>query len=174
MDQPRIVILSCILYRGLLHCGPTAFWHEYQRDLLSDFRQQCLAAYRQQGRFGVLSLWPTHLTLTFRDLSYEHLSVIWQVIIKWHKIITALSSELKQPKNTQKEPLITFEFKQYKETQRGAEIALEGFRKEFLNSLKRDLKERGIDSPENMDLIIIDEAHCFNLDGTVQKHLTQE
>ncbi|GCE28563.1 hypothetical protein KDA_40470 [Dictyobacter alpinus] len=70
---PKVILLSLLLYRGLLRLGPPAFRRDYAAAALNDFRQCCRAAYQQQGAAGVLLLWPALIGETVPGLLAEYL-----------------------------------------------------------------------------------------------------
>lgn len=76
-SQPRIILLSLLLYSWLLKLAPGEFRRDYTIPALQDFQRCCSDAYRERGSLGVLSLWPLLFGETLIGLLAEHLSEIF-------------------------------------------------------------------------------------------------
>jgi hypothetical protein len=70
----RWVTFSLRFYSKLLCLYPQAYRIQYEMEMLRAFKNQCREAYQQQGRLGILLLWPRTLVDVGITVVREHLS----------------------------------------------------------------------------------------------------
>lgn len=77
---PWIITCSLWCYRWLLTLAPDEFSGEYAEPALQVFRQCCQDAYRKQGVYGVLRLWPSTLADVLYSVLAEQIITLKQVL----------------------------------------------------------------------------------------------
>ena len=74
MKTNRWIELSQRFYRQLLHLYPQTYRATYEMEMFRVFTDQCRDAYKQRGKFGILSLWPCILIDVGITATLEHIT----------------------------------------------------------------------------------------------------
>ena len=74
MKTNRWIELSQRFYRQLLHLYPQTYRATYEMEMFRVFTDQCRDAYKQRGKFGILSLWPRILIDVGITATLEHIT----------------------------------------------------------------------------------------------------
>jgi hypothetical protein len=71
-SNPRAVVLSSLVYRGLLRAYPRRFQLQYREEMALVFRDCCRTAHRERGALGLVPVWGGALADLVKNAPGEH------------------------------------------------------------------------------------------------------